>query len=199
MKHIPNILSVIRILLIPFYLWQILAGNTLTAGIILLASGITDFLDGILAREFGWISDVGKVLDPVADKLTQAAVSISMIIRLRQYWYIFAILIVKDLIMLVLGGWLLRRGVRLQGAKWFGKVSTFVFYTVMVVLLFLPGIPEGLVMVLLWVVAACAVLTALLYIPEFLKYRETAAEMNSNSDAKKQSGKSIGIENEPMV
>ena len=81
MKHIPNILSSLRIVMIPFFVWQMLTGNMLSAGLILLASGITDTLDGQLARHFGWISDLGKILDPFADKLTQTAVSVCFIIR----------------------------------------------------------------------------------------------------------------------
>ena len=99
MKHIPNILSGLRIVMIPFFIWQMLVGNTLAAGLILVASGLTDTLDGNLARHFGWVSDLGKVLDPVADKLTQTAVSVCLMIRIPELWFFFAILIIKDLIM----------------------------------------------------------------------------------------------------
>lgn len=174
MKHIPNILSAFRIVLIPFFVWQLLGGNVLAAGVILLLSGLTDLLDGALARRFGWVSDLGKVLDPIADKLTQAAVSICMIIRLRRYWYFFAILILKDLVMMVLGGWLLKQGVRIEGSKWFGKLATFVFYGVMVVLLLVPGLPSWLTALLLTIVAALMVFAALMYIPDFHRYKQNS-------------------------
>lgn len=172
MKHIPNALTVLRIVIIPFFVWQLLTGNTLAAGILLAASGLTDLLDGALARRFGWISDLGKVLDPVADKLTQAAVSICLILRLRQYWPFFAVLLVKDFMMLVLGGWLLKKGVKLEGSRWFGKVATFVFYGAMVLIVFIPGMPGWLATTLIALSTGFALLAAALYIPEFLRYKK---------------------------
>lgn len=180
MRHIPNLLSGLRIVLIPFFVWQMLAGNTLAAGLILLASGITDTLDGNLARHFGWISDLGKVLDPVADKLTQTAVSICLMIRFPKLWFFFAILIVKDLIMLILGGYLTKGGVKLEGARWFGKVSTVVFYTVMILLVLFPAIPHWLTIALLVLAVGCAVTAGLLYLPEYRRYKAKRNEGKQN-------------------
>lgn len=180
MRHIPNLPSGLRIVLIPFFVWQMLAGNTLVAGLILLASGITDTLDGNLARHFGWISDLGKVLDPVADKLTQTAVSVCLMIRFSKLWFFFAILIIKDLIMLVLGGYLTRGGVKLEGARWFGKVSTVVFYTVMILLVLFPTIPHGLTIALLVLAVGCAVTAGLLYLPEYRRYKAKRNEGKQN-------------------
>lgn len=73
MKHIPNILSTFRIVMIPFYLIAIFNEDKLGAGLILIVSGITDLLDGFLARQFNWMSEIGKLLDPLADKLTQTS------------------------------------------------------------------------------------------------------------------------------
>lgn len=171
MKHIPNILSGLRIALIPFFVWQMLEENTLAAGLILLASGLTDTLDGNLARHFGWVSDLGKVLDPVADKLTQTAVSICLMIRLPQLWFFFAILIGKDLVMLVLGGYLTKGGVQIEGARWFGKVATVVFYMVMILIVLVPSIPQAVTVVLLVLAVGCAVGAGLMYLPEFRRYK----------------------------
>ena len=171
MKHIPNILSGLRIVMIPFFIWQMLAGNTLAAGLILVASGLTDTLDGNLARHFGWVSDLGKVLDPVADKLTQTAVSICLMIRIPELWFFFAILIIKDLIMLVLGGYLTKGGVKLEGARWFGKVSTVVFYTVMILIVLFPNIPQAVTIALLVLAVGCAIAAGLLYLPEYKRYK----------------------------
>lgn len=171
MKHIPNLLSGLRIALIPFFIWQMLEENTLAAGLILLASGLTDTLDGNLARHFGWVSDLGKVLDPVADKLTQTAVSICLMIQLPKLWFFFAILIGKDLVMLVLGGYLTRGGVRIEGARWFGKVATVVFYAVMILIVLVPSIPQVVTVVLLVLAVGCAVGAGLMYLPEFRRYK----------------------------
>lgn len=173
MKHIPNILSSIRILLIPLFVWLMWKDNTTMAAAVLLASGLTDFLDGALARRFGWISPLGKVLDPVADKATQLTVCVMMLLRLRHLWPFFALMFFKDFVMLVCGGYLLKNKVKLDGARWFGKVSTFAFYAVMVVLVFVPTLPSWLVITLLSVITACAYISGLLYIPQFIAYRKS--------------------------
>lgn len=174
MKHIPNLLSIFRIALIPLFVSQMATGHTLTAGLILVLSGLTDFFDGQLARRFGWVTPVGKILDPVADKLTQTAVSITLMVLLRQYWPFFAIMLAKDCIMLVLGGWLMRRGVKLEGARWFGKVSTFLYYAVMILIILIPSLPAWLTLTLLVLATACALISALLYIPVWRRYRREA-------------------------
>ena len=174
MKNIPNILSTIRILLLPFFVIQMMRGNTIGAGHILVASGLTDTLDGQLARRYNWVSDLGKILDPVADKLTQFAVSITLALQLREYWYFFAIMVGKDLIMLVLGGYLLKKGAQLQGSRWFGKVSTVVYYVAMILIVFFHAMPQWIVLALLSIATACAIIAALLYIPEFRQYKREA-------------------------
>lgn len=171
MRHIPNILSVFRILLIPLFVWQMMADRPLVAAVVLLVSGLTDFFDGSLARRFGWISNLGKVLDPAADKLTQVAVCIVMAIKLHGYWPIFLVLIAKEVVMMVLGGYLLRKGVKIEGAKWFGKVVTFLFYAVMILILFFPTMASWLRTGLLVLTTLCALAAMLMYVPEFLRYR----------------------------
>ncbi len=171
MKNIPNILSVTRIGLLPFFVWQMNLGNTVAAGIILLISGFTDTLDGYLARRFNWITDVGKVLDPVADKLTQATISITLLLRLRSYWPFFAILLIKDFIMMVLGGWLIKKKIKIEGSRWFGKLSTFVFYGAMILIVFFPGMPGWLITLLITLAVLCALIAAALYFPEFIEYK----------------------------
>lgn len=173
MKNIPNMLSIFRILLIPFFIWQMIIGNTFNAGIILVISGLTDFLDGNLARKFGWVTDLGKILDPIADKLTQTAISIVLIYALRKYWYFFMIMILKDLIILIFGGYLMNKGVKLEGAKWFGKVSTFTYYIVTIIIVLFPSIPDSIIIILLSTITLLAVISAVLYIPEYLKYRKS--------------------------
>ena len=170
MRHIPNILSGIRILLIPFFVWQMALDNTLAAAIILLVSGATDLLDGFLARRYNWVSDLGKILDPAADKLTQGAVCIMLIITMPQYWYFFALLLFKEFVMLILGGWLVRRKVHIKSSRWFGKVVTTLFYVIMTVIIFFPNIPFWATAVLLGLVTVCAFAAGVLYIPQFIAY-----------------------------
>lgn len=176
MKNIPNILSGFRLALIPVFVWQMLAGNTVAAGIILILSGITDLLDGKLARRFGWVTDLGKILDPIADKLTQFAVSVTLAVRLWDYWYLFAILVIKDLVMLILGGTLVGKGIHIDGAKWFGKVSTCVYYGATILIVLVPSIPQWAVITLLSLAVVCSLIAAVMYIPEYVRYRKENRE-----------------------
>lgn len=191
MRHIPNILSAFRLVLIPFFVWLMLNGHMLEGGLVLLVSGATDTLDGFLARRNGWISDLGKVLDPAADKLTQVAVYIVMVIVLRQYWVFFAIMMAKEVIMLCAGAYLMKKGVRLEGAHWFGKIATIVFYIVMVVVAIFPSLPSWLVITMLSVTTAVSVFAMLMYIPEMLRYLKNIKTIAA--PAAEKPGKTAGV------
>lgn len=174
MKQIPNILSFFRILLIPVVVWQMATGNMFTAGLLLVLSFFTDFLDGWLARHFNWVTDLGKVLDPAADKLTQVAVSITLIIVMREYWWLFAFLIFKDAVMGLLALWVIGRGVTMDGARWTGKVATFMYYFTVVVIALFPQAPRRITIPLLILVGVTALIAGLSYIPSFRNYRREA-------------------------
>ncbi len=179
MRHIPNILSASRICLIPFFVFQILENNWMTAAIILLISGLTDFLDGFLARTFNWTSSIGKVLDPVSDKLTQVTVCVTLAFKMPAYWFFFAVLLFKEFAMLLLGGWLLQKKVHIKSSRWFGKVVTGLFYFIMIVLLFF-SIPAWAVYSMLALLSVIAICGGSLYIPQFLQYCKEA-QKNKNT------------------
>ena len=179
MKHIPNILSSLRIAMIPLFVWQMAVGNVLSAAVILALSGLTDLLDGFLARHFGWVSQLGKVLDPVADKLTQVTVCITLLVKMRTLWPFFLVLLIKDAVMLVLGGYLVGKGVKLDGAQWFGKLATVLFYVTMTALLIAPGMPALLAFLLLMATVIAALTAALMYIPQFTRYLQSARQGKS--------------------
>lgn len=174
MKHLPNVLSVFRILLIPVIVWQMATGNMFVAGILLAVSFLTDFLDGWLARQFGWVSEVGKVLDPAADKLTQVAVSITLIVVMRQYWWLFGFLIFKDVVMALLSLWVIGKGVHMDGARWTGKIATFMYYFTVVVIALFPSAPQLMITALLLLVGLTSLIAGLSYIPNFIKYKDRA-------------------------
>ena len=189
MKHIPNVLTTGRIIIIPFFVWKMMEGDFFVAGLLLLVSGFTDLLDGLLARSFHWISDLGKVLDPIADKMTQGALSITMLIKLREYWPFFAIFLFKDFMMLLLGGYLIKNKVHLEGARWFGKAATFIFYGTMACILLFPQIPRMVTRVLLTVSACCALGAGFMYIPQFLQYKNSIPA-KENTEKKEDAGNS---------
>ena len=123
---VPNAISAARIASIPVFVALILDHDTTTPGLILFAVVVaTDWIDGMIARRTGQVSDLGKVLDPVADRLAIAAGLIALVLRgIFPLWAAAAIL-VRDLTVLMVGAVaLVRRGIRLE-VRWIGKLATF--------------------------------------------------------------------------
>ncbi len=123
---VPNLLSLLRILMIPVFVLLILHHGTEMAGLLLLGAVVsTDWLDGYLARRTGQVSNVGKVLDPVADRLAIAAALVAMVVRDALPLWAALLVLVRDGLVLVAGGFVLvRYRVRLD-VRWVGKVATF--------------------------------------------------------------------------
>lgn len=131
-KNIPNILTIIRILLIPFILDAIYKGNYILGIVLFTISGITDVLDGFIARKFNLISNFGKLIDPLADKLTQIAVLMALVYTKIIPLWILVIVIVKELIMVIGASFLYGKNVVVY-SKWYGKLATVLFYLAIVV------------------------------------------------------------------
>lgn len=129
---IPNLLSLFRLCLIPVIVWLYCGrGNYPLTVLMLLISGITDIVDGIIARRFQMISDLGKVLDPVADKLTQGVVMLCLLTRFRWMVIPLAALVVKETMMALSGLAVVRKTGVVPGAQWHGKVATVLLYLMM--------------------------------------------------------------------
>ena len=96
-ENIPNILTIIRFILIPFIFISVVSKHFLIALIIFTISAITDVLDGFIARKFNYITDIGKLIDPLADKLTQMELLLSLAILKILPWWIFAIVFIKEM------------------------------------------------------------------------------------------------------
>ncbi len=125
---VPNILSMLRIVLIIPSVYYILVENYIVAVILLIISGVTDMFDGIIARQLNQITKLGQVLDPIADKLTLAAVVISSSIKFPEIIPIAVILVLKEIMMLTFGIILLNRDITSLSARWYGKLATVLFY-----------------------------------------------------------------------
>ncbi len=131
--NIPNALSLVRVALVPVFAALYLLRLDAWAFGVLLVSGLTDCVDGFIARRFNQITDCGKLLDPLSDKLTQVAVVVCLTTRYPELLPLTVLCFAKELSQGIGGILLLRKNVQAQGAKWFGKVSTVLFYTVMLV------------------------------------------------------------------
>ena len=144
----------------------------LAAGIVLIST-ITDFLDGKVARKFNMITEFGKFLDPFADKLTHGAIALCLAFRYEAMRYLVALMIVKEGFMAIMGLIHLRHGVKLDGAKWFGKVCTASLFVVLCILVLVPGISPNAANLLIYLEIFIMTVTLVLYIPEFWKMRQS--------------------------
>lgn len=132
--NVPNILSLVRILLVPVFVCLYTAGLDNWSFAVLLLSGLTDLSDGWIARRFHQITDCGKLLDPISDKLTQVAVVVSLATRYVELWPLAGLCFIKETCQGIGGVLMLKRQCTVHGSKWFGKLSTAVFYGSMLVL-----------------------------------------------------------------
>lgn len=141
---VPNAMSLIRLCLIPVYLWLYCKKQFYGWAVaVLVLSGITDMFDGKIARQFDQVSDIGKVLDPAADKLTQAALIISLAGRYTQIWTLFGLFAAKEILVAAAGILVLIKTDTVNSAQWFGKLTTFVLEVSMGVLVLFPHIPAS--------------------------------------------------------
>lgn len=139
---IPNLMGYFRILMIPVFCYlYIRKQRYLAASAAVLLSSLTDLFDGKIARKFNMVTELGKLLDPVADKLTHGALALCLAIRYPLMWALILLLIVKEGYMAVMGAVLLKKGKKLNGAMWFGKVCTAVLFAGLLVLFLFPHLP----------------------------------------------------------
>ena len=129
---LPNILSFFRLMLIPLIVYLFETEQYWWAFGALLLSGATDVVDGWIARTFHLVSDFGKALDPVADKLTQIAVLFCL---MRDYWWVLAVLIFKEVFIGVMTLIALNKTGSVYSAGWYGKLCTVVIYLSMFILI----------------------------------------------------------------
>ncbi len=140
---IPNILCYVRMLLLPVFAALYCLKLDLWAAVVVLLSGLTDVMDGIIARKCHMETELGKILDPLADKLTQAVVSGCLLLRYPIMWILFSVIVVKESFQGI-GGLLLYRKVKsMRSSEWFGKLSTAVFYGVVGYLVLFSPEPSG--------------------------------------------------------
>ena len=166
---IPNLLSYFRLLLIPLFIQLYIRGDFTEALITLAASGLSDIIDGRIARKYNMVTDLGKVLDPVADKLTQCAMMICVATRYTAMWWLLGIHVVKELIMIVVGYYVLKKTDTVNSAIWCGKLCTGVIYAVMMSHVILPDIPQSVSAASAAVCAGLIVLSLVVYTARYVR------------------------------
>ncbi len=163
---LPNILSYIRILMIPIIVVCYLSLSLpVTAAILVIASGFTDVLDGFIARKFHMVTDFGKLVDPIADKLTQAALICCLI---PQYFVVVGLVVlmaIKELLLLKWGLKAFHEREKVNSSKWFGKLCSLFIYLSLFVLFLRPIIlfPEFVAYILIGLCVVFVVISTILY------------------------------------
>lgn len=192
---VPNLLSVIRIALVPVFAVLYMNGRQGVALAVLFLSGLTDFLDGKIARRFNQVSALGKVLDPVADKITQITIAVMLFILFRNaenatikaFGWVFLVFLIKEAVMVIGGGIMLLMNIRPGAAEMPGKVATFAFYMIMILIIgFYPEVgaftslftlPELVVGILVVISAILTLIAFASYMPEtFRQFKEHFSE-----------------------
>lgn len=129
---IPNILSFFRLALIPIIVWLYVTDSREWSVLVILVSGFTDILDGFIARKFNMMSELGKALDPLADKLTQLAVFSCLIIDHPLIALPVCVMVIKELSSFILRLILFKKTEQVSGAHWHGKLNTSLLVAVIV-------------------------------------------------------------------
>jgi len=137
---VPNLLSLLRLLLIPVYMSVYLSGDRRLAALILVASCLTDAVDGWIARRFRMISTVGKILDPLADKATQLTLTYCLSLDYPALRPVLLLFIIKEGFQLVAGIIAFRNGKILPGALLAGKVCTAVLFVSLIAMVLFPDL-----------------------------------------------------------
>ena len=190
-NSLPNILSVFRIIIIPFFIFFYAKNMYILALATLVISGCTDTLDGTIARRFNSITELGKVLDPLADKLTQLAIGIMISIRYPFVAPMIAILVIKEVCMITFSYRLLKLGANPIAALWWGKIATAVFYVVTCFIVafghYIVGNTVGniVLIVLTGITTVLMVFAFIKYIPLFLKSYKDVKEKRAQDENNK--------------
>ena len=126
--NIPNAVSVLRLLLIPVFIWLVVNDETAWAGALLGVIGATDWIDGYLARRLDQVTEVGKMLDPIADRLAVAvAVILGLVTGVLPWGFAWAI-IVREIVITIGAAYGWTKGVRRLDVRWLGKLATLLLY-----------------------------------------------------------------------
>lgn len=170
---VPNILSYIRILLVPLYIFCFINANKpidyLLSVLIVVVSALTDFLDGIIARKYNIITDLGKIIDPVADKLMQAAMLFTVTLKFQMILPLVILFIIKEIVSFLVSAFLYKKGKHLNGAIWCGKVCTVVLYLVMLIFIAVPNLFSPLIYLLIFIASFFMLISFIFYMVEYKK------------------------------
>jgi len=171
--NIPNYISFFRLCLIPLFIYFYFGQRSILCAVItFLVVGASDVLDGYLARRNNWTSNLGRILDPVADKCMQATVLISLSIDKIIPWWISGILIGKELLLVLGATRLIKKFNKYVQSGWYGKSAVVIFYAVVLVLMLVPNLSDTARTLLACLIIAVMLFALVMYY--FKMYRNTS-------------------------
>ena len=168
LRYIPNILTVLRFFLIPFILHFLVNDEFILAIIFLTLSGITDILDGTIARKFNFITNFGKLIDPLADKITQLSILWMLVSKNIIPLWILVIVLLKEATM-VAGASFLYGKELVVSSKWYGKASTVLFYLAIVLSMIFRDlqIQTSIDLIIYYIAVTMTIFSLVMYFREF--------------------------------
>ena len=195
---IPNIICLVRILLITPFVKLFLDGQYGWAAVVIILSGLSDCFDGMIARKFNQESELGKILDPLADKLTLLAVGICLCVIEPFFLPVVIILVLKDVLMLIGSSRVVKKGIIVPKAKWYGKLGTVMFYVTVTFIVLVEVMQTSNNPMFnieyetgKWISMIMLCLTAAMMIFAFIMYSKTYKEIMREAESSKESSASI--------
>ena len=168
---LPNILTYIRFLLVPAFAITYMNAESLSdhvaSAIIIIISGITDVADGFIARHWNLTSDLGKIIDPIADKAMQFTMMFCVCVRYRWVILLIVIYAIKEIVSALVSAYLFTRGKHIEGAMWCGKLCTVILFIVMLTLVAVPHVPGQVVATMIGFAAAFMLLAFVIYMRSY--------------------------------
>jgi len=186
---IPNILSFIRLGMIPFIIWlYCFEKNYALTTVVVIISGVTDVVDGFIARHFNLVTDFGKAIDPIADKLTQIAVLFCLVTRFIYMLIPLSLLIIKELFLGIIVLVQMNKTKVVHGAVWHGKLNTVLLYAMMILHIIWYNIPMPVSNICVLICTGVMIMSAILYGIQNIKYiikRDTELDSDYNNTQQK--------------
>ena len=180
---IPNILSLFRLVLIPVYAYIYLTAKEnsqfFLAGAIMAVSCMTDMIDGKIARKYNMISTLGKILDPLADKITQFTLTLCLSLKYPVLRNVLALFVVKEVFQLTLGIINLRKGKMLPGALLAGKICTTVLFVSLIALVLFPQLSQAWIDIIAFVDTVFLAIAFISYILAYFGKNRKFDDLNS--------------------
>ena len=177
---IPNFISLFRLLLIPLMVSLYWKAKTIAALVVFGVSALSDIADGQIARRFDMVTDLGKMLDPLADKLTQGAALVCVAKIHPQLFFLLGFMAMKELTQAYIGGRIVKKTGHVFNSKWFGKLCTVITTASLMAMFAFPRMPEKLVNGLLILCSGMMLVSLALYVKHVMEYGEAAESEKRN-------------------